>query len=315
MGPHNNESSAGGPDTTTPLLPHYEDNEHDLENEKYPTHGGATTWATWGLAWTILSLTILIRWITSPTEFRPAPHVNNTPMPLWRLICLRIVEAASSIVLLLFMFYTLAKPLYLHRSFTLDGKFVVGGLIALLSDGFLNGQQYIFAWNSYAVNMGSWARFTPFHRPGAPSRYTESLLWGPPMYVYFCAGVAIVGCKLHGALSARFIGLSNEAIFALVWLDAFVFDFCVENLIISTTHAYAFSKTYGPMTLWRGRVNQFPLYESVFVATLGTLFTWMRVQAGEDGEGLSPVERGFQRWRAGVGFRGGGMGGGGCRAL
>ncbi|KAF2811800.1 uncharacterized protein BDZ99DRAFT_560237 [Mytilinidion resinicola] len=226
-------------------------------------------------------------------------------MPLWRLISLRVVEILSTIVLLLFLFYNLAKPLYRRRSFTLDGKFVVGGLIALVSDGFLNGQQYIFAWNSYAANAGSWARFTSFHRPGAPTRYTESLLWGPPMYVYFCAGVAIVGCKLHAALRALFgPSLNNEAIFALVWVDAFVSDFVVENAIISTTHAYAFAKTYGPLTLWAGRVSQFPVYESVFVATLGTLFTWMRVQAGGCGEGLSPVERGYQRWRAGVGFRG-----------
>jgi hypothetical protein len=308
MGPHHDDST---PRTTTPLLPshHYYD-DNFIDEEKYPTHGFATTWAAWGVIWSTLSLTVLIRWISSPTEFSPAPHVNSTPMPLWRLIALRFVEALSLAVLLAFIFYSVAKPLYHRREFTLDGKFVIGGLIALVSDGFLNGQQYIFAWNSYAVNMGSWAAFMPFHHHGTPTRYTESLLWGPPMYVYFCAGVAIGGCKLHHKLRARYPAISTEAIFAIVWLDALVFDFCLENAIISTTHAYAFSKTYGPLTLWAGRVNQFPIYESFFVATLGTLFTYLRVQALECSEGLSPVERGYQRWRAGVGFRGRRYGGG-----
>jgi len=207
-----------------------------------------------------------------------------------------LVEVVSTIVLAGFLYYSVAKPLYLRREFSLDGKFVIGGLIALVSDGFLNGQQYIFAWNSYAVNRGSWAEFMPFHNPEAATRYTESLLWGPPMYVYFCAGVAIVGCQLFHFLRRRWPRLSNVALFTIVWIDAFIFDFCVENIIISTTHAYAFAKTYKPLTIMAGATNQFPLYESVFVATLGCLFTWMRVQAMEDPEGLSPVERGYKRW-------------------
>ena len=32
------------------------------------------------------------------------------------------------------------------------------------------------------------------------------------------------------------------------------------------------------------------------MATLGCLFTWMRVQGVEDPEGLRPVERGYKRW-------------------
>lgn len=32
------------------------------------------------------------------------------------------------------------------------------------------------------------------------------------------------------------------------------------------------------------------------MATLGCLFTWMRVQGVEDPEGPLPVERGYERW-------------------
>lgn len=78
-------------------------------------------------------------------------------------------------------------------------------------------------------------------------------------------------------------------------VNASTLDSCVENAIISTTHAYAFAKMYKSLTIMVGATNQFPLYESVIVVTLECLFTWMRVQ-GVVPEELSPVERGYKRW-------------------
>ena len=75
--------------------------------------------------------------MASPTKFQPAPHVNG--MPVWRPVTLRIVEIVSTIVIAGFLYYYVAKPLHLRREFTLDGKLVVDGLIALVSDSFLNG--------------------------------------------------------------------------------------------------------------------------------------------------------------------------------
>lgn len=152
--------------------------------------------------WTIISREVIIRWMASPTEFQPAPHVNGVRMPVWRLVMLGIVKVVSTIVLAGFLYCCVAKPLYPRRELTLDAKFIVIGLIALVSDGFLNGQQYIFAWNSYAANRGNWAAFVPFHNADAPTHYTESLLWGPSICVSFCAGVAIVGCQLFRSLPA-----------------------------------------------------------------------------------------------------------------
>ena len=54
---------------------------------------------------------VIIRWMASPTEFQPAPHVH---MPVWYLVRLRIVEVVSTIVLADFLYYCVAKPLYLR---------------------------------------------------------------------------------------------------------------------------------------------------------------------------------------------------------
>ena len=180
--------------------------------------------------------------------------------------------------------------------FSLDGRYVVGGLIAVFVDGLLDCYQYIFMWNSHSINLGVWAKFLPFHHYNASSRYAESLLWGPPMYVYFCAGIGMIGCGIATRMRRHFPYLTNAGIYTIVWLFNFAFDFVVENLAIRITRGYGFAKTYGPLTLFPRKVYQFPIYQSVFVASLGCLFSAMRLKAYDDGNGISPIERGFWNW-------------------
>ncbi|CAG9988758.1 unnamed protein product [Clonostachys byssicola] len=260
--------------------------------------------ATFGLAFTIMWIQAVIRWISSPTEFRPAPVLGPDEIETWRLVCLRIFEALSVGVLLVHIWFCILVPAFPYLKqfkrtdkapeFTLDGRHVIGGLVALCADGFLNCYQYIFMWNSHSINIGVWAKFLPFHNHASSSRYAESLLWGPPMYVYFCAGFGIVGSKMAMPLRARFSQLSNAGILTIVWCIEFVLDFIIENLAIRITHGYGFAKTYRPLTLFPGKVYQFPIYESIFVASLGCVFTAMRLKAFENGR--SPVEAGYEHW-------------------
>lgn len=76
-------------------------------------------------------------------------------MPDWRLIALRIFEAISLAVLAAFVWYCVVRPLRTTGKIGLDGKFVIGGLVCFVVDGFLNVQEYLFAWNSANVNRGS----------------------------------------------------------------------------------------------------------------------------------------------------------------
>lgn len=262
--------------------------------------GGATVWALAGLFWCVIAGQAVVRWVFSDEQFSPAPIIGPDQMSDGRMVALRCFEALSTLVLVWFLWYCVVKPWRKNRRLSLDGKFVIGGLCALGADAFLNIHSYLFAWNGNNVDMGVWSSFMPFHNHEASSRYAESVLWGPPMYVYFCAGVAIVACRYAVPLRERYPNMSNATLFSLVWLGEFAFDFVVENIAIRATHGYAYAQTYGPLTIWDGSVHQFPLYESILVATLGALFTWMRMKAMEDPDGLSPVERGFERWRPGM---------------
>ncbi|TXI46233.1 MAG: spirocyclase, AveC family [Mycobacterium sp.] len=259
--------------------------------------GPATFLALVGVLWLALSVVVIARWVTSDTEFQPAPRIGPDVMEPWRLGALRVFEAISLLVMAAFIWYCVVVPLRRTGRLGLDGKFVVGGIICFVADAFLNAQQYLFAWNSANVNRGVWVRFMPFHNPSAPSRYAESLVWGPPMYIYFCAGVAIVACHHAKKVRLRWPAISKFRLFVFIFAAEFLFDFVVENVVIRTTHAYAFAKTYEPLTLWAGKIYQFPIYESILVAFVGCMFTWARMEAEERPVGYSPIEFGAQRWR------------------
>lgn len=259
--------------------------------------GPATFLALIGAVWFVFCVVTVTRWVTSGTEFTPAPQIGPDVMEPWRVVSLRVFEAISLAVMLAFFWYCVVIPLRRTGRLGLDGKFVIGGVVCFVADAFLNAQQYLFAWNSGNVNRGVWVRFMPFHNPDAPTRYAESLIWGPPMYIYFCAGVAIVACREAQRVRRRWPSISKFRLFLLIWIFEFIFDFVLENIIIRTTHAYSFAKTYEPLTLWAGEVHQFPIYESVLVAFVGCLFTWAGMEAQERPEGLSPIEVGAERWR------------------
>jgi Spirocyclase AveC-like len=281
--------------------------QHDRRRGDQPSEGAmvpplgrqgpATFLALIGAVWLVVCVEVVIRWVSSDTEFEPAPRIGPDVMEPWRLISLWVFEAISLIVMLLFIWYCVVKPLRQTGRLGLDGKFVIGGIICFVADAFLNVQEYLFAWNSANVNRGVWVRFLPFHNPDAPSRYAESLIWGPPMYIYFCAGVAIVACYHAAKVRRRWPQMSKFRLFVFIFIFEFLFDFIVENVVIRTTHAYAFAKTYEPLTLWAGKVYQFPIYESILVAFVGCVFTWARMEAEERPLGQSPIEFGAERWR------------------
>jgi hypothetical protein len=259
--------------------------------------GPTTFLALVGLVWFAVCVEVLARWVTSGEQFEPAPKIGPDVVSDHRLIALRVFEVISLAVMIAFIWYCVVKPLRKTGKLSLDGMFVIGGIVCFVADAFLNVHQYLFAWNSENVNRGVWVRFLPFHNPDAPSRYAESFLWGPPMYIYFCAGVAIVACYEAKKVRLRWPAMSKFTLFVLVFAGEFIFDFVVENVVIRTTHAYAFAKTYEPLTLWAGKVHQFPIYESILVAFVGCVFTWARMEAEERPPGQSPIEFGAQRWR------------------
>jgi hypothetical protein len=262
--------------------------------------GYVGVWAILGVLLGALAASVWIRWVTSGTEFDPAPVLGPDEIPTWNLVVLRIEEALSFLEMAALFTFAFWLP---HRRFGklgLDAKIALGCLVGSVTDGVLNMHEYLFAWNAHSVNLGSWASFVPTASPDHQSRYAEALIWGIPMYTYFCIGVAIYGSRLILSLRRRYPGISNARCFGILFVLACVFDVVVENLVIRLGHGYAFARTPEALTINAGSQFQFPIYEMLSVATLGVLFTGLRLSAVDSKDGLSYVERGFHRLRPGL---------------
>ena len=265
------------------------------ENQRGP----ATVWAVVAVVWIVVAVQAVVRWVLSD-DFAPAPVLGPDQMAAWHLVALRIFEVASIGVLVFFLWVAVINPIRKTGKLSLDGKFVLGGLVAFVGDAFLNSQHLLFAWNANNINTGVWTRFLPFHDVASSSRYAESVIWGAPMYVYFCAGVAMMAGPMVRRLRLRNPAITTVKLFAAVWLFDFMFDLVLENVIIRLTQGYAYAQSFGPLTLWAGAWYQFPVYESILVASLGSVYTWMRTMAQDHPQGLCPAERGFERFPEGL---------------
>lgn len=256
--------------------------------------GSVSIWALAGCVWLVVALQAVSRWVGSP-EFAPIA-VGSDTYPMWRELALRGLEVLSSAVLLGFVWFCIVVPWRRDGRLSLDGKFVIGGVVGAVADGCLNLYTYLFAWNAHSVNRGVWTAFLPFHQPTSSSRYAEGLLWGVPMYIYFCTGAALIGCRVIRRLRTRFPNISNVRAYTVVYLGEFLFGLILENLIIRTTQAYGYVQTPPFLTLFAGSQYQFPVYESLFTAALGVAFTYVRMSSVESEDGVSCIERGYERW-------------------
>ena len=253
-----------------------------------------TAWAIWGAIWTLIALNAWVRWAMSDTLFGPVPIQPGDVMDAGKLVALRVLEVISTLVVLQCVYQCAWKPWRRDGKVGLDAMLLLGGVIGFSADSLLNLHDLLFAFNSYSVNLGVWTSFMPFYT-GGPARYAESLLWGFPMYVYFGITASLAGCAIIGALRKHFPHITNAGAYAVAYIAFIVGDFILENTIIRTTHAYMFTKTYEPLTVFAGTMYQFPLYESYCAAAVSLGFTIIRQSALDSPDRLSFVERGAGR--------------------
>ena len=256
--------------------------------------GGASAWAAFGLVWLLVVINAWGRWILSDS-FAPVPITPGDVMENWRLVGLRVLEVVSTLLVIHITWKSVIKPWLTEKRFGLDAVLLLSGVLGFCADANLNLHEYIFAFNAHSINMGVWTAYMPFHTTG-PYHYAESLLWGFPMYVYFGIGAAYAGCELILKLRKKYPGISNASVYAMTYLFFCVSDFILENAIIRSTHAYMFSKTYEPLTLFAGTLYQFPIYESFFSSVVCIGFTAIRMSSLESTDGMSFVERGAHRF-------------------
>lgn len=256
--------------------------------------GAISLWAALGAAWIAFSVWAYGRWILASGDFKPAPILGPDHYATASLITLRVIEALSFALGIVTIWLFLVRPWRRSGRLTLDGRLVIGSLVACTIDPLINYFHYTFAFNAHALNVGSWLGSFPLHT--GSSHYGEGLVWFVPQYVYLGIGLAAIGGRIVQWQRRRSPGISNASALSVAFATLFLIDIAVEQLFIRLG-VYAFPRTWKALTLFAGDRYQFPVYESIFVSLYAMGFLVVRLSAQDDPHGLSVIERGIHRWK------------------
>ncbi|EPS39078.1 hypothetical protein H072_7168 [Dactylellina haptotyla CBS 200.50] len=167
---------------------------HDtMQSTSYSDISPVTAFAAFGLFWTLLSIRVLMLWVSS-SEFQPAPILPSDKPTGAELIALNLFQYQSVILACVMVIFFVIAPWYAdplpsrarHPSDSdkediwLDARLMLGAVFCMFTDSYLNAYDYVFAWNAHAMNFGSWAKFMPFAQQSASSRYGVGILWVIP---------------------------------------------------------------------------------------------------------------------------------------
>lgn len=260
-------------------------------------------WAAIGAAAVAVIVYALVRWIFS-ADFVATP-VGADEYPY--LTYLRVVEVFSALFLAYFFLSCVVMPWLRNGRLSFDGKLYLACLTVQFIDPVFNYFTPSFIENSYSVNRGSWANFIPgWASPAADAGLVEGLIWALALYGLFGIVAAIGGCWVLKQTRALWPKLGNVAHYSILFMVIAILDILVEYYLFVRPQIYIFWGAWSPLTLGAGRLDQFPLYETLLATIYAMGFVWLR--DFRDDEGLSFVERGIgkiqvgQAWQTAISF-------------
>ncbi|KRA37772.1 MULTISPECIES: spirocyclase AveC family protein [unclassified Nocardioides] len=270
--------------------------------------GALVFWSAFGALVTALATVAWVSWVFSGDFQRVDPGEDHYRF-LWYL---RTFEVVSVVVSLAMLGWFVVRPWRRERRVPIDGKILLGMMIAYYVDPILNVFNPAFAMNAHAVNFGSWAGFMPGYPSPDQERFAEGLLWAQPLYMYFGLLAAMGGCQILRLLRTRMKRASSATLYAILFVTFALADVVVEMVFIVYPQLYMFPGVPANFSLFAGEIYQFPLYQALFAAVFATMVTWLRdsvdatgrsaVERGVDDLGFSPLRRHATSFMAVTGF-------------
>jgi hypothetical protein len=255
-------------------------------------------WAIVGSAFLLLAAYIWGSWLISPI-FRPAP-VGPDPLPDSVRLTVRICEAAGGLTGLFILVKFVLLPLWRERRLSFDGMLVLNFLLMWWMDPMVNYYNYSFSYNSHTFNMGSWAKFIPGWSYPNAENFPEPLVMMGGFYTGYWMITALLGCWLIRKIREWQPGTSVAMCLTALFVAMFAIDLAIEMLILRTGLA-AYPGVVSEISIFPGKVYQWPLYEGLGVGLSCVGFTALRYF--KDDKGHTFVERGLDRLRLSSGGR------------
>jgi hypothetical protein len=248
-------------------------------------------WAGIGLAFVLVHVYIIGKWITGP-NFKHVPQGPSQP-PTWMRVELIGWQVVSIPAVLALLYFLVIRPWRRDRHVGIDGLFVIAGFSIFCQDVWSSAGNHWFTYNASMVNFGSWANDVPwFNAYGKPGHMlVEPILFLPAAYAYNMTIAAAVGCWVMRKFKSRRPQTSTAGIVAFGFVAMCAFDVLLEGIIFLPLGVFEYGG--GHWNLFSNTYHRYPLNEMV---TIGAVFTALAtLKFFRDDRGLTVVERGVDK--------------------
>lgn len=251
-------------------------------------------WATIGGVFLAFQLYLYGRWVGSgnatPTKIGPEP------LPDYMNVANLVHYVLGGAALAFATWFLLIRPWRREGHITTDGLFYLAFVTCFWQDLAANYVRYWVIYNPGWLNLGSWYNFIPGWTGGHANLQPEPITFFLPMYPTVGFGFIVVANHLMRKIEARrgrpFRGLEMFLVaFALLGLADFVLEVAWVRLGL-----YIYPSTVKALTLFPGRLYQFPIYESICWGASWAALACVRYRRNDRGEAV--CEHGMSQLKA-----------------
>lgn len=274
-----------------------------------PRADGAKVWIAVGALWFALFVYTMAAWVLGP-NFKPNT-VGHSQAPADYVLFIRSMELVGLLLTAWTFQFFLITPLWRERRLTFNGLFFLACGTLVLQEPWMNWIQPQMLYNDLFYNFGCWLGSIPGVVNPSAGRIPLPIAFAGLGYFYIVAGPSYLGSRYMSRIKARDPEISTLKLVAKCFLAFSVFDLALETFIVRTG-LFIYPSTVPWLTLFPGKVYQFPVYEIASWAGTYTVLACVHFFRNEKGETLAdrnfdmlnisaPFKK-FARWLAIMGM-------------
>jgi hypothetical protein len=247
-------------------------------------------WAGIGAVLIVLELSAVTAWVTGP-NFQEIPVGPDQP-PQWMRVTLDAIQIVGIVVAALLAWFLLIRPLIRERRLTLNGSFVIAGVLASFWDGLSAAPQMRVNYNSYLFNRGSVLSAVPgVLSPNADGVGQSWPFFAIPAYIILVPSLGALGAFVMRRTRRRFPALNAVGLIVVCVLVLMTMEFLMEAFLLSPLGIYSLEGAPGP-ALFGDTFHRMPLMEVVHGGMFFAVPGILKYFVNDNGETIA--ERGSQ---------------------